>query len=100
MISLNHFRDKLADGRIYDQWQADNGMYQAQITGLDGLVESAIVCKTPAQCHKWLDDHEQPLEFLSLDQVTAKIGVGVWYGCDSDRPCFSTCKDHPDCYKK
>ena len=56
----NYFQVKLPNGKIYRQWQHDNGMYIAEILATEGTgtkyfaVESGTVETTAHGCNVWL----------------------------------------------
>jgi hypothetical protein len=62
MISTpKDYTDKLTSGRTLRHGQHDNGIHWAEIRGVDGLVESAVICPTVAAIFRWLREHNDTI---------------------------------------
>jgi len=71
----NYFQGNLPNGKIYRQWQADNGMYIGEILALTGTgtkcfeVESATVETSAYNCNKWLQEQTADLPDMWVNQI-------------------------------
>jgi hypothetical protein len=58
METVNYFTDTLNNGCTFNHWQADNGMYHAEIIDKYGIIESVTIKKTLNEIWRWIKEHE------------------------------------------